>query len=186
MTTKRPKITPPDLCQFPFSDGRHCRMLRHPAHPSLCLFHARDEQQVLESPRLGAEISASFTGDFLTAADVNHVLGKVFAALAQGRIPQRTAVTLAYLGQLMLNSLPAVKDETQFEFSYEAWQKMIGKSIRLSKAAWPGLHSPLTPENATSMLTPSGRLATPTASPEEQREASGGPSTPAPGDPKNN
>jgi hypothetical protein len=61
----------------------------------------------------------------------------------------------------MLQSLPAVKDETHFEYIYEAWQRMIGNAIRLSKAAWPGLHSPLTPENAATMLTPSGRPASP-------------------------
>jgi len=78
------------FCQFAFSDNRHCRMLRHEHHPTLCLFHAHAEQQLLESPKLGAEIATTFTGDFLTAADINHVMSKVFTALAQNRIPQRT------------------------------------------------------------------------------------------------
>jgi hypothetical protein len=78
-----------DTCSFPFADGRRCRMLRFD-HPTLCPFHDREEHQLLESVRLGEEIPASFTGNFLTAADINHVLGKLFAALAQGRVPQRT------------------------------------------------------------------------------------------------
>src|SRR6266849_2761091 len=48
----------PNRCQFETSDGRRCRMPRHPAHSALCPFHARDEMQLLESQRLGAEISA--------------------------------------------------------------------------------------------------------------------------------
>ncbi len=39
----------PNRCQFETSDGRRCRMLRHNGHPTLCLFHARDEMQLLES-----------------------------------------------------------------------------------------------------------------------------------------
>src|SRR6266851_491664 len=72
-------------CQFETSDGRRCRMLRHNGHPTLCLFHARDEMQLLESQRLGAEISASITGEFMTSTDINFVLGKLFTALAQNR-----------------------------------------------------------------------------------------------------
>jgi hypothetical protein len=162
MTKKRSKSDDPDnLCQFPFADGRRCRMLRLDNHPSLCLFHARDERQLLESPQLGEEISATFTGNFLTSSDVNHALGKVFTAVAQDRLPRHTADTLAYLGSLMLQSLTAVKDETQFEFSYEAWQKMIRNAIKLSRAAWPGfrINSDLTPENASTILTASGQRA---------------------------
>ncbi|SRR6266852_2992855 len=101
MKTKRSKTITLDSCQFPFADGRQCRMLRHKDHPSLCLFHAREEQQLLESPRLGAEISATLSDSFFYATDINHVLGKVFTAFAQRRISQRDAATMAYLGQLL-------------------------------------------------------------------------------------
>src|SRR5256885_11858846 len=64
------------LCQFPFNDGRRCRMLRHPGHPSLCIFHARAELQLLESERLGTELAQTLTGDYMTATDVNHILDR--------------------------------------------------------------------------------------------------------------
>ena len=132
MTTTR--YSHPNLCEFAFSDGRRCRMLRHKNHTTLCLFHAHAELQLLESHRLGAEMAATFTGDFLTAADINHVMGKVFTALAQNRIPQRTAATLAYLGQVMLLSLPMAKNETKFVYSYETWIDFINNGIRLSNS----------------------------------------------------
>src|SRR5580698_5045129 len=91
MTNAYPSPGIATRCQFQFSDGRCCRMLRSPAHSSFCAFHARQELQLLESQRLGSEISASLNGDFLTATDINHVLGKLFIAAAQDRVPIRKA-----------------------------------------------------------------------------------------------
>ncbi len=141
-----PRSNNPEFCQFAFSDNSQCRKLRHRNHTSLCLFHAHAEHQLLESHRLGAEMAATFTGDFLTAADINHVMGKVFTALAQNRIPQRAAATLAYLGQLMLLSLPMAKKETKFVYSYETWKDLIDNGIRLTNSR-PPTHA--IPPNAT-------------------------------------
>src|SRR5215475_15396107 len=106
------------LCMFSYSDGRRCRMLRHPDHRGLCPFHSREERQQLESERIGTELAATLTGHFLTASDIDHVLGKVFTALAQDRISVRKAHTLCYAAQLMLHSIPTVKDETKFKYTY--------------------------------------------------------------------
>jgi hypothetical protein len=160
MKTKGSKVTL-DSCQFPFADGRQCRMLRHKDHPSLCLFPAREEQQLLESPRLGSEISATLSGSFYYATDIDHVLGKVFTAFAQRRISQRDAATMAYLGQLMLQSVPAVQEETTFEYTYEDWLNMDDNAVRLSQAAWPGLRSPITEK----IPTQSGPATPPTSPP---------------------
>src|ERR1700676_4014024 len=91
MTNDHSSTSVATRCQFQFSDGRCCRMLRSPVHSSFCAFHARQELQLLESQRLGDEISASLNGDFLTATDINHVLGKLFIAVAQNRVPLRGA-----------------------------------------------------------------------------------------------
>src|SRR5216683_732728 len=125
----------PNRCQFETSDGRRCRMPRHPAHSALCPFHARDEMQLLESQRLGAEISAS----------INFVLGKLFTALAQNRIPPRNAAILAYIGQLMLHSLRGVKREYPFTYNYETWNNMLEKATVLSD---------YTPDSAPAALVP--------------------------------
>jgi hypothetical protein len=99
-----------DKCVRQFSDGRSCRMLRKKGHPSLCIHHAREEQQRLESEKLAAEF-ASLSGKLNTVTDINHVLGKVFTALAEKRISHHTAETFGYLGQLLLQSIPGVKSE---------------------------------------------------------------------------
>src|SRR5215472_10533034 len=125
---KRSRADNRNLCCFSYSDGRRCRMLRHRDHPGLCPFHSREERQALESERIGTELAASLTGHFLTASDINHVLGKVFTALAQDRISVKKAKALAYLAQLMLASLRGVGQEYKFKYSFEAWQRMLRNS----------------------------------------------------------
>ncbi len=120
------------LCQFSFADGRTCRMFRQHDHPSLCVFHARAERQVVESDRLGSELAASLTGGFMTATDINFVLGKLFKAIAQNRIPPRNAANLAFVGKLLLLSLRDLKDEYEFGYEYETWRNMEQNAIPLS------------------------------------------------------
>lgn len=135
--TSARKAFEPNRCAFETSDGRRCRLPRSSGHPALCVFHSRDEQQLLESQRLGAEISSPISGDFLTATDINFVLGKLFTAVAQDRIPARTGHTLAYIAQLMLFSLPMVKKEFTFKYGFDHWNKMLGNAVRLSDS-FPG------------------------------------------------
>ncbi len=152
MTEKRTGSSSSKFCEFPFSDGRRCRMLRAPDHPTLCLFHARDEQELRVAREFGAHLAASLTGDYLTAADINHVLSKVFTALAQKRISQRDAATLAYLGQLLLYSVPKVYKETGVAYSTKTWHNLIDNAIRLPDS-WPETpasdtdSAPTSPEN---------------------------------------
>jgi len=130
--TSARKTSDPNRCAFETSDGRRCRLPRSATHVSLCVFHSREEQQLLESRKIGTELAATLTGNFLTATDINYALGKVFAAVAQNRIPVRTAHTLAYLGQLMLFSLPDVKHEFGFSYKFAQWKNMLHNAVRLS------------------------------------------------------
>src|SRR5258708_28420211 len=109
------------LCQFSFADGRICRMFRQHDHPSLCVFHARAERQIVESDRLGSELATTLTGRFMTATDVNFVLGTLFQAIAHTRIPPPNARNLAFVGKLLLLSLATLTDEIRFRYHSEAW-----------------------------------------------------------------
>jgi hypothetical protein len=139
----RARVAPDEsaLCQFPFADGRTCRMLRQKSHPSLCIFHARQEQQLLEQDRIGDEL-ASLSGDFQTVSDINHVIGKLFKLVAAGRIPARTAETLAYLSQLLLYSQHSVRQEIISAQNYTGWKEIL-------YAIYPDIpHTPPRPEQA--------------------------------------
>jgi len=125
------------LCQFSFADGRTCRMLRQPDHPTLCVFHARAERQVLESDRLGSELASTFTGKFMTATDINFALGKLYQAIAQNRIPPRNAANLAFVAKLLLLSLDKLKSEFTFKYKFDQWIKMEDASQPLSHPPSP-------------------------------------------------
>ncbi len=128
------------LCQFSFADGRTCRMFRQPDHPSLCIFHARAERQIVESDRLGSELAATLTGKFMTATDINFALGKLYQAIAQNRVPPRIASNLAFVGKLLLLSLHSLKDEFKFKYEFEQWIEMERASRSLSSP--PSLSPP--------------------------------------------
>jgi hypothetical protein len=119
-------------CQFQFSDDRCCRMLRSPAHSSFCAFHAHQELQRLQSQRLGGEISTSLHGNFLTATDINPVLGKLFIAVAQNRISLRKTANLTYLGRALLSSIPLIKQEFRFEYKFNQWKDAVANAAPLS------------------------------------------------------
>jgi hypothetical protein len=117
-----------DLCSFPFSDGRTCRMPRWNKHRTLCIYHARSEQQLLAADQAARQL-VSLSGDFRTASDINHVLGKLFSLVAQNRIPRRDAVALAYIGQLLLQSLPEVRNEIRNTLGYRAWNATVHDAL---------------------------------------------------------
>ena len=90
-------------CNFQFADGRRCRMLRDPRQ-QLCLFHHRELLQLESSEEIGAELLA-LGGNFQDPIALNFVLGKLFAHVATGRMHRRQASTLAYIAQLLLQTL---------------------------------------------------------------------------------
>jgi hypothetical protein len=53
-------------------------MLRHSGHPCRCLFHARAESQFIETERLGSGLAQTNSGDFMTATDINHAMGRLY------------------------------------------------------------------------------------------------------------
>jgi hypothetical protein len=127
----RNAVDPTKLCQFTFADGRQCRMFRHQSHPILCLVHAREEQQILTEDEIGRELE-SISGEFRTTTDINHVIGKLFRLVANGRIPARRAENLTYLAQLLLYSQKHIRYETNLasRAGDDPWQETV-------RAAYP-------------------------------------------------
>jgi hypothetical protein len=77
----------------------------------LCAHHA---QRLARSKPSGQALAAELldsTGDFTTAASVNLFLGNLVKQLALQRISRPDAIALAYLSQLLLNSLSAMDRE---------------------------------------------------------------------------
>jgi hypothetical protein len=130
----RNAVDPTQLCQFSFADGRQCRMFRHQSHASLCLVHAREEQQLLAEEEIGQELD-SISGQFRTNTDINHVLGKLFKLVAAGRIPARRAENLTYLAQLLLYSQKHIRYESNLvDPDMNKWEDTV-------RAAYPARDS---------------------------------------------
>src|SRR5258706_1370356 len=92
------------LCSFTFADGRHCRTPRA-AHPYLCAFHARKDAQALAGEKAGKDIAYHLSGSYVSACDLSSALGRLFSAVAQGQMKPKTASTLPYLGQTLVQTL---------------------------------------------------------------------------------
>lgn len=97
-------------CRFTTTDNRRCRMLRTPGHRTLCALHAQQDLQFR-----GAETAARQLldprDDFRTVATINRALGRLYTLLAHNRIPVRNAATLAYISQLLLQTLDPLRIE---------------------------------------------------------------------------
>ncbi len=116
-----------DHCRFVSAHNHRCRMLRAWNHDALCAHHARQQQQQTEDFADGLLAGIE---DFRSASAVNHALGKVFELTARDRISPRKAALLAYLGQLLLNSLPAVRLELSYAHALPNLHKTINRMLR--------------------------------------------------------
>jgi len=118
---------PGGQCRHTSADGRRCRMPAPPGHDSLCLPHW--QRQNGDAQAVSAELLGPFA-ELTTATAVNHALAKLFSLVAQGRIPSRDAAVLAYISQLLLNSLGAVRHEAQLARGHDEWHGLLRRTLR--------------------------------------------------------
>jgi hypothetical protein len=116
------------LCAFTFADGRQCRMPRRAGHPYLCAFHARKEAQALAGQEAGKDIAYHLSGSYVSACDLTSALGRLFSAVAQGQMKPKTASTLAYLGQTLVQTLHLAQDEYINAYGTDSWRETIRTS----------------------------------------------------------
>lgn len=117
------------LCTFTFADARRCRTPRFSGHPHLCYFHALKESQANTALTIGRNIGHRFSRSYLSACDLTSALGQVFSGVTQGSVKRKTAATLAYLGQTMLNSIQVAQHEYINTFGANRWRDTIYDSV---------------------------------------------------------
>jgi len=146
MSTNRSKDRS-SLCSFMFVDGRHCRIPRQLGHPYLCAFHARKDAQALAGEAAGKDIAYHLSGSFVSACDLSSALGRLFSAVAQGHVKPKTASTLAYLGQTLVQTLPLAQHEYINAYGTNSWRETIRTSHEQSADhTSPDPQSPPAPE----------------------------------------
>jgi hypothetical protein len=90
--------------------GRHCRLPISDAATGLCTKHAASRQKDLDQ----ADLAATLIGDnqeFRSAVAINHSLGELYKLQARNKITPRRAAVMAYTGNLLLRTLPAIEKE---------------------------------------------------------------------------
>jgi hypothetical protein len=135
------------LCSFTFADGRQCRTPRA-GHPYLCVFHARKDAQALAGEAAGKDIAYHLSGSYVSACDLSSALGRLFSAVAQGQVKPKTASTLAYLGQTLVQTLHIAQAEYINAFGTDSWRETIRASHEQSANLTSPEPEPQEPEPA--------------------------------------
>jgi hypothetical protein len=112
--------------------ARRCRTPRCSAHPHLCYDHARKGAQALAAQQMGRNIAADLSGGYLSACDLSSALAPLFSGVAQGHVKPKTASTLAYLGQTLLQSIQFAQHEYINPFGTNSWRSTIRSSFAQS------------------------------------------------------
>jgi hypothetical protein len=117
------------LCLFSYEDHRRCRTPRIPTHPHFCFYHAQKESQSQSASKLAADLAYFFSGDYLTANDLNTAMARLIPATIRGEIKPRLARTLAYMLQTLFQSLRLAQHEYINAFGTDGWRQAIATSV---------------------------------------------------------
>ncbi len=111
-------------CRHHDESGRRCRTPRIDTHPAFCYLHAQAEREVRDADLRHGKFLTRY-GTFQTSTDVNQALGRAFNLLAQGRLQARDAVALAYISQLLLQTLDGVKYEAELSLGCAGYENIV-------------------------------------------------------------
>src|SRR5712692_6044873 len=117
------------LCSFTFSDGRRCRTPRHRNNPRFCFYHAQKEARARTAQKLGKDLAYFFSGDYLSACDLSTALARLIPAVVRGDVKPKTAHTVAYLAQTLMQAIHISQDEYINAFGTDGWRKSVRISV---------------------------------------------------------
>ncbi len=118
------------LCSFTFSDGRRCRTPRLRDNPRFCPYHAQKEARARAAQSLGKDLAYFFSGDYLSACDLSTALGRLIPAVIRGDVKPRTARTVAYVAQTLMQAIHLSKHEYINAFGTDSWRQSIRNSVK--------------------------------------------------------
>ncbi|HZV87707.1 MAG TPA: hypothetical protein VFF95_09180 [Candidatus Binatus sp.] len=143
------------LCRFTFDDGRRCRTPRVSTSANFCFYHAQKEAQFRANESIADDLEYFFSGDYLSANDLNTALRRVFVAVARGDLKPRAARTLAYLAQTMLQTLHLAQNEFITACGEKDWRNTVVESMNTNQAyRFPEPTKPAPPQAPALAPTP--------------------------------
>jgi len=164
MSNQRPDASY-NLCTFKFANGKFCTMPAHPNHDGLCLNHATIHRRTFHREDDLVKELASPAGDFITQIDINHVLGKLFEALAANRISPKRAATLAYIGHLLMRSQHGARREAS---NWTIESQVLSKLVAIK---YPSEHSPKSSSPAPPSQPSPSKSSSPAPSPKPSQKS---------------
>lgn len=126
------------LCAFSYSDGRQCRMLRHSSKSQYCLPHDRKLRHLHEADDTATHVAAPLSQPFISATSLNYSLARLFSAIADGRVPPRTATPLINLSKILLKTVPMANREYLIAFrGFDAWDRLVRQMYGYTEPSTP-------------------------------------------------
>ena len=154
------------LCSFTFSDGRRCRTPRVAKHPRFCFYHAQKEARARTAKKLGKDLAYFFSGDYLSACDLSTALARLIPAVVRGDVKPKTAHTVAYLAQTLMQSIHISEQEYINAFGTDAWRKSVRNSVTSNyDYRFPPDPAPEAPQVVAGLQTGGGQAPQPAPSP---------------------
>src|SRR5713101_5390936 len=117
------------LCSFTFSDGRRCRTPRTRNNPRFCFYHAQKEARARAAQKLGKDLAYFFSGDYLSACDLSTALARLIPAVVRGDVKPKTAHTVAYMAQTLLQAIHISQHEYINAFGTNGWRESVRTSV---------------------------------------------------------
>ena len=159
------------LCSFTFSDGRRCRTPRVAKHPRFCFYHAQKEARARTAKKLGKDLAYFFSGDYLSACDLSTALARIIPAVVRGDVKPKTAHTVAYLAQTLMQAIHISEQEYINAFGTDGWRKSVRNSVnsnygyRFPPDPAPELPPDQAPQVVAGLQTGGGQAPQPAPSP---------------------
>src|SRR6266702_3197039 len=141
-----PKNDRVSRCSFTFSVGGGSFKKRAAKHPRFCFYHAQKEARARAAQKLGKDLAYFFSGDYLSACDLSTALARLIPAVVRGDVKTKTAHTVAYLVQTLMQAIHISQHEYCEAFSSDAWRKSVRNSVNGNY----NYRFPLAPEPAQS------------------------------------
>lgn len=161
------------LCRFTFADGRRCRTPRVSTDPNFCFYHSQKEAQAVVAAKLANDLSFFFSSDYISACDLSSALVQLIPAVIQGHLKPRPARTVAFLFQMLLQSVRLAQHEYINTFGTDSWTDTIADSVKLNhQRRFPPKPKPAPPSSGPqSTPPPSAPPASPVSSPPDAAPA---------------
>ncbi len=158
-------------CQHYYADGRQCRMLKMEGHPYLCPHHWQQQEQIARSCAASLEM-VPLHNKLHTASGVREALSNLFRLVAQDRISARQGALLAYIGQLLITSMPQIrKDEEELIFTYQAFANVFTRKKSAKCGDFDKMRATLSRQRLVEMGLLDNPVDAPVEDPERRRGA---------------